>query len=113
MFDWCIKNIEGISFLLVSSEKVEEIIIFKPVSLKNNMPNFLTNSKGSRTQFHTKRKHIVNENYIQRFPSIRSFATKLSVPQSSLVLNPPGIYIACLYEGEWFIKFLTKHDVDV
>ena len=36
-----------------------------------------------------------------------------SVPQSSLVLNPPGIYIACLYEGEWFIKFLTKHDVDV
>ena len=26
MFDWCIKNIEGISFLLVSSEEVEEII---------------------------------------------------------------------------------------
>ena len=36
-----------------------------------------------------------------------------SVPQSSLVLNPPGIYVACLYEGEWFIKFLTKQDVDV
>ena len=82
-----IKNIEGISFLLVSSEEVEEIIIFKPVSLKNNMPNFLTNSKGSRKQFHTKRKQIVNENYIQRFPNIRSFATKLNLQSTSIFLS--------------------------
>ena len=27
MFDWCIKNIEGISFLFVSSKEVEEIIL--------------------------------------------------------------------------------------
>ena len=102
MFDWCIKHLEGISFLLVSSEEVEEII--RTCDLEKRYAIFLNKFQGF-TAHHSfiPKGNILLMKTISKDSHVSEILLPSSVPQSSSLVLNPGIYLACVYEGEWFI----------
>ena len=102
MFERCITNIEGISFFLVSSEEVEEIT--QTCELEKQYVVFFNKFQGSKTHhsFIPKENKLLMKT-ISKDYHVLEVLMPSSVPQFSSLVLKPGMYVACVYEGEWFI----------
>ena len=88
--------------MLVSYEEVEEII--QTCELENWYAIFFNKSQSSRTHH----SFIPKENkFLMKTISKDSHVASSVLWSSSLVLNP-GMYVACMYEGEWFIGAIIE-----
>ena len=86
----------------MSYEEVEEII--QTCELENWYAIFFNKSQSSRTHH----SFIPKENkFLMKTISKDSHVASSVLWSSSLVLNP-GMYVACMYEGEWFIGAIIE-----
>ena len=89
--------------MLVSTEEVEEII--QTYELKNDIPYFVTNFKASEhiiVSYQKKTSKFLMKT-ISKDSHVSEVLLPTSVPQSSSLVLNPGMYVACVYEGECFI----------
>ena len=96
MFDWCVKNILGVSFLFVTPEDIEDHC--KQFQLDER---YLQTKSVSGTRSH--HSYIPQSQFklqMQRISSEQSTSTLVDVI--------PGSYVVCIYDSQWFIGNIVE-----